>query len=73
MSGRLEDNERVRVIQNRQLNVMLSIFATLEKDFDFDPTPLMSNVLKQIAKATRKSIEETNVLDDFLTGSYKQR
>lgn len=68
MSGRLEDNERVRVIQNRQLNVMLSIFATLEKDFDFDPTPLMSNVLKQIAKATRKSIEETNVLDDFLTG-----
>ncbi|KTD67587.1 hypothetical protein Lsan_0246 [Legionella santicrucis] len=68
MSGRLEDNERVRVIQNRQLNVMLSIFATLEKEFDFDPTSLMSNVLKQIAKATRKSIEETNVLDDFLTG-----
>ncbi|ARM35242.1 Dot/Icm T4SS effector Ceg17 [Legionella longbeachae] len=68
MSGRLEDNERVRVIQNRQLNVMLSIFATLEKDFNFDPTPLINNVLKQIAKTTRKYIEETNVLDDFLTG-----
>lgn len=68
MSGRLADNDRVRVIQNRQLNVMLSIFAALEKEFDFDPTSLMNNVLIQVAKATRKSIEDTNVLDDFLTG-----
>ena len=68
MSGRLEDNERVRFTQNRQLNTMLSIFAILETEFGFDPSPLLSNVLKQIAKATKKSIEETGVLDDFLTG-----
>ncbi|MGL5742132.1 MAG: Dot/Icm T4SS effector Ceg17 [Legionella sp.] len=68
MSGRLEDNERVRVTQNRQLNAMLSIFATLETEFDFDPRPLINNVLKKVARATQKSIEETSVLDDFLTG-----
>jgi hypothetical protein len=68
MAGRLEDNDRVRFTQNRQLNAMLSIFATLEIEFGFDPNPLLNNVLKQIAKATNKSIEETSVLDDFLTG-----
>ncbi len=62
-------NTDIRHTQNRNLNLLEGIAQALERDFTFDASGLLGNLLKASYMAIQKKSQESDVIEDFLTGA----
>jgi hypothetical protein len=69
-AGLLKNNGFGLFTQNQAFNAMQTIFASLEKEFKFDASPLLTQkALDTSYSRVKEMMKDTEIVEDFLTGA----